>query len=205
MTLRLPLAALAAAVLAALVPAAALAHGDIASDYLTGHDVFFPIRAPVPATARARLLALVERSAQRGYRIKVAEIATASDLGARPEFFRRPQAYATFLGEDISDVYRGPVLVVMPSGYGFYDRGRPSESARRALARLPKVADVTTAAIPAVRRLAATAGVPVAVPDVAAPRSTRTRDRLKIAIAALLLAAIAGGVSLARRRAAAAR
>lgn len=205
MKLRLALAALAAGLLAALAPAVARAHGDIASDWLTDHDVFFPIRAHVPPDAAARLSALVRLAGDRGYRIKVAEIATASDLGARPEFFGRPQAYALFLGEDISNVYRGPVLVVMPAGYGFYDIGHSVRAARRSLAGLPKPADVTSAAIPAVQRVAAAAGYRLGVPKVAPPKSTRTRDRITIAIVALAAAAVFGGISRARRRVAAAR
>src|SRR5205823_1183032 len=44
-----------------------------------------------------------------------------------------PVKYANFLGLELQFVYSGPVLVVMPAGFGFFDGGRPTTVATRAL------------------------------------------------------------------------
>jgi len=39
-----------------------------------------------------------------------------------------PQSYARFLGQELSQVYRGAVVVTMPNGFGVY-HARPAPGA----------------------------------------------------------------------------
>ena len=52
----------------------------------------------------------------RGYRVKVAVIASGADLGAIPSLFGKPTEYSRFLGVELSMYYVGPLLIVMPAG-----------------------------------------------------------------------------------------
>lgn len=71
-----------------------------------------------------------------GDRVKVALVATRVDLGAIPSLFGKPSQYATFLGRELTGFYVGPLLIVMPSGYGIYDGGRSTAAEQGVLARL---------------------------------------------------------------------
>ncbi len=151
------LAALAAILLVAL-PTAARADGDPASDVLYTQDVFVPYPPPAPSAVRALRRSVAAAYARR-YRIKVAVIATSSDLGAVPELFGKPSAYARFLGQEIAPIFVGPLLIVMPAGFGIYDGGRSTAAEERVLASLDaggSSADVLThAATTAVQKLTA--------------------------------------------------
>src|SRR5205085_5918996 len=59
-----------------------------------------------------------------GDRVKVAVIAAPEDLGAIPSLMNKPDEYAKFLGQELMGFYVGPLLIVMPSGWGVYDGGR---------------------------------------------------------------------------------
>jgi hypothetical protein len=72
-----------------------------------------------------------------GDRIKVAVVAARSDLGAIPSLFGKAADYATFFGDELDGVYVGPLLVVMPSGYGIYDGGRSVAAEQSVLQGLP--------------------------------------------------------------------
>src|SRR5436305_1644314 len=122
--------------LVALVTAGAvLADGDPASDALIVQNVFFPYPAP-PASATGALSTQVEKAYTRGYRVKVAVVASETDLGSVPSLFNKPQDYAKFLGEELQFYYVGPLLVVMPAGYGIYDGGRSVAAEDAVLAKL---------------------------------------------------------------------
>ena len=69
----------------------------------------------------------------RGDRVKVALIHTAEDLGAIPSLFGQPGEYAHFLGVELGLWYVGPLLVVMPAGFGVYDGGRSTAAAEQVL------------------------------------------------------------------------
>lgn len=114
----------------------ALADGDPASDFLVNENVYLPNGAPSQAAA-ASLARQVASVYAAGDRIKVAVVATRSDLGAIPSLFGKATDYATFLGEELDGVYVGPLLVVMPSGYGIYDGGRSVAAEQSVLQRLP--------------------------------------------------------------------
>jgi hypothetical protein len=90
--------------------------------------------------------------------VKVAVVASREDLGAIPSLFGRQTQYARFLGTELRLNYVGPLLIVMPSGYGIYDGGRSVAAEEAVLARLPPpgqgAESLTRAATTAVGRLA---------------------------------------------------
>jgi hypothetical protein len=123
-----------AAVLATLITAAAArADGDPASDILPVQNTSTPY--PPPADAQA-LAASVQKMFQSGHRVKVAVIATRRDLGSIPSLFGKANAYARFLGTEIGAFYSGPLLIVMPSGFGIYDGRRSTAPEVAVLAKL---------------------------------------------------------------------
>jgi hypothetical protein len=111
------------------------ADGDPASDNLLVGDVYFPYPGPSAAVA-GRRQSNVEAAYAHDYRLKVAVIATVNDLGAVPSLFGKPTEYAAFLGQEIRFFYAGPLLIVMPTGFGIYDAGRPTPAEAKVLARL---------------------------------------------------------------------
>jgi hypothetical protein len=146
----------------ALVPAAASADGDPASDVLVSQTAFVPWDAHSPGAAAGRLSSVVAAAQRAGYPVRVAVIASASDLGSVTQLWRRPKQYAEYLGVELSVAFRGGVVVVMPNGDGAYHAGVPMNAVRAALARRPsqgaRVDDLTLQAVAAVERLAAAAG-----------------------------------------------
>jgi hypothetical protein len=177
-----------ALVCAACVAApAASANGDPASDYLLALSTFVPFDANIPKAQTEQLNAIVAEAKNRGFRIKVALIATEFDLGAVPSLWRKPETYARFLGQELFFIYKGRLLIVMPNGYGVSRAGKPLASAQRVVDTLPKPGDggpaLATAAIRAVQRLAAQAGVQLEIPK-ASSSDHGTRDRIVIAVIA---------------------
>jgi hypothetical protein len=186
-------------VLAALLaPAAARAAGDPASDYLLTQAVFTPIDVTLPP-ASVEQLAEIQRDAKaKGYEVRVALIATRYDLGAVPTLFEKPQVYARFLWQEIRFVYHGPLLVVMPNGYGYWEQG-----GKVTMPRLPPPSshtDLAAAAVPAVQALAKAHGVEVAIPPLRSQGGSPWRwvaIGVGAGVAALL---VAGALVLRRRR-----
>jgi hypothetical protein len=163
--------ALLVALVAALAAAAAArADGDPASDTLLQQDVFLPFPAPAAETGQA-LSQAVDAVYAKGDRLKVAVIATPADLGAIPSLFGKPDDYAKFLGSEIQFFYVGPLLIVMPSGFGIYDGNRDTAAAEKVLAGLhvqgSSPDDLATSAAAAAKALLA-AGALVSK-DVVAP------------------------------------
>ena len=125
------LAALAAAAaVAAFSAPAARADGDPASDYLLAQNVYFPYQAPSQA-ASAGLDQATAAVYAHGDRVKVALIDTVTDLGAIPSLWGKPDDYAHYLGVELGLWYGGPLLVVMPAGFGIYDGGRSTAAEER--------------------------------------------------------------------------
>jgi hypothetical protein len=172
---------------ALLATPVARANGDPASDVLLTQPVFFPFDAPFSDSDREALLKTVNDANARGYKIRVALIPFTSDLGTAVSLWKHPEDYSKFLGKELAFVYRNRLLVIQPSGFGFYDRGKPVGKEERVLAKVPvgqTPAALTHSAGAAVRALAAANGVTL---PVAKKKSTATRDRLIIAVAGLLI------------------
>ncbi len=151
----------------AIAPAPARADGDPASDVLVSQTAFIPSDAGVSAAQTAELQALLSTAARHGYPVRVALIASASDLGSVTELWRQPQNYADFLGLELSLAVHGTVLVVMPNGAGVYHPGVATAAARAALARASAHAghgDLAAIAVAAVQDLAAADGHVVRAP-----------------------------------------
>jgi hypothetical protein len=131
----LVLAAAAAAAIYALSAPVSLADGDPASDTLLEQSVFMPYSAPSQSAQLALQQAVGEVYAH-GNRIKVALIYDQTDLGSIPSLFGHPSDYAHFLGVELGLWYVGPLLVVMPAGFGVYDGGRTTTAEEAALHQL---------------------------------------------------------------------
>lgn len=156
-----------ALLLAALAtPPAALADGDPASDVLLLQDAYLPYQPEVPKPIADALNRTLKQLKAAGYTLKVAVIATKTDLGAVPQFFGRPGPYASFLESEIKFNKAKPLLVVMQAGYGtaaiapevaasVTGLEKPSSGSGDALGR---------AAVDGVLRIAAAAGHPLAKP-----------------------------------------
>jgi hypothetical protein len=178
---------LAGVVVACALAGAARADGDPASDILVEENVFLPYQRPAPAvsTSLARQIAAVYAS---GNRIKVAVIAAKSDLGAIPSLFGKASDYAAFLGQELDGIYVGPLLVVMPSGYGFYDGGRSVSAEQSVLDQLavpssPRPDDLAAAATAAVAKMlnaGALTSADILPPYVQVLASTFVRGRLAV-------------------------
>jgi hypothetical protein len=186
--------------------AAARADGDPASDVLATQSVFLPQDAGIPVAQQGQVTSLLQASSSSGYPIRVAIIATKSDLGSVTELWRQPQTYARFLGQELSLVYRGPLLVVMPGGYGFEQLNPPLPAGSSSLAGLRTpvaAAGLGTAALTAIERLATTAGHPVPIPPAVTPQTPTAGGADAIPVIALLagalLMAVAWGASLRAR------
>jgi hypothetical protein len=150
---------LVAVVAAATLAATAAADGDPASDILLTQNYYLPYPEP-PKEATAPLKESVAAAFAKGYRVKVAVIATKTDLGTVPSLFNKPSQYAKFLGSEIKMLYVGPLLIVMPEGFGIWDGGRTTAAEERVLDTL-SVKDgspggLAAAADEAVRKLTST-------------------------------------------------
>jgi hypothetical protein len=197
-------AGLALAVLGVPVPVAR-ADGDPASDVLYTRWLFLPFEVKFDAARTAALQSAIDTARKRGFPIKVALITQKYDLGTVPQLFAQPQRYAEFLGLELTFLYKGRLLVVMPNGLGLSRAGRPVPRERSLLAGVrivPSANGMEDAATEAVRKLAAAHGVRLPVVRVAAP-SSGGHDRLIIGLAAAgaaLLIAAAWAVRAFRRR-----
>lgn len=194
----------------AALPGTAHADGDPASDVLALAPVFLPQDGGIPATQRALLTDLVTAATRAGVPVRVAVIATRSDLGSVTALWRRPAAYARFLAQELSQVARGTLLVVMPGGFGVAPIGAPGATrpaalrgttaagALRGVAAPGSGAQLGSGAVAGVRRLAAAAGHPLPAPGggpapgsraaaASAPNGTGTIAWLAFALGAILI------------------
>jgi hypothetical protein len=207
--LRAALCALALALsLAGVVPAAARADGDPASDYLLVQSTFLsPFDGHIAAVASKSLIQLVAAAQQKGLALKVAVIVTPYDLGSVPILFDKPETYAKFLGEEDFYYWKDELLVVMPNGYGlFKSSGTPALDAAT-IRKLPFTdtksgTALVLAAQRAVEVLARGRGIALggAVSSKASSGSSSGSERLEIAAAVVIALLVGGAVRLLGRR-----
>ncbi len=187
--------------MALLIPAApALADGDPASDVLASQALFLPADGGLPQAAQSRLNGLLASAKADGYPIRVALIATRADLGSVTALWRQPQAYAKFLGEELSLVYHGALLVVMPNGAGIARVGAPAGGTTRQTTPPAIVpgGSLAATATRAVTELAAAAGHRLAAPASTAPRQSSGSALGSVDLGSwLALAAGAAAIALA--------
>jgi hypothetical protein len=186
------------------LPAGARADADPASDFLIVRNVFLPYVSDIDQDAVDQLETTLRDAGERGFKIKVAVIAQPADLGGVFQLYQQPQRYAEFLGKELILVHRGGrILIAMPNGFGYSERGEPNRRLARALAGLPPPGRDPTklvqSAATAVRRLAAAEGHKLPPPRPTGDGSA-TRDRIVIGVAALVSALfLFGGIALVRR------
>ncbi|HEY3944484.1 MAG TPA: hypothetical protein VGL78_04590 [Solirubrobacteraceae bacterium] len=176
--------------------APALADGDPASDVLATQQLFLPQDAGIPSAQQAQLAGLLQSAKRSGYPIRLALIASATDLGSVTELWRQPQTYARFLGQELALTYHGPLLVVMPDGFGFNGFNRPLSDVRAAVAGLsPSAAgaQLAVATEHAIQRLAAKSGhslsLPATTDTASSAGSSGTLPWIALALGALIIAA----------------
>jgi hypothetical protein len=180
----------------------ARADGDPASDVLAAQTVFLPQDGAIPPAQQAQLARVVGSATHAGFPLRVALIATRSDLGSVTALWRRPSAYSRFLAQELSQVFHGTLLVVMPNGFGVARVGAGPAAALQAVPA-PGAA-LGTAAIAAVQRLAAAAGHRLPAPrgatssQASAHSATGVVAWLAFAVGAILIA-VAWTISLRQR------
>jgi hypothetical protein len=192
-----------ALVVAAVVlsfPGTAQANGDPASDYLLVQDLFLPFNAKIDADTVERLRDVIAGAEKGGYKIKVALILSRYDLGTAFSLYNKPQRYAQFLGLELSFLYQGNLLVVMPKGHGFAVNGEADPPSSRVLKPLPEpgrdATELASSATRAVTRLATASGHQI----VLSKGGSEMRDRIVIAAAAVAGAALIAALVLYRRQ-----
>jgi hypothetical protein len=199
------LAAITAILASAVLIAApsALADGDPASDVLVETVLFNPIDG-VSQAAQAKLAAVLNASARAGFPIRVALIASAKDLGTVTPLWNEPGKYAQYLDTELTMLYRGQVLAVMPSGFGLHGPPHgphavsPAEGAVRAPAPEPG-AQLAASALAAIPLLAAASGHPIPATALAAAEHSATAGQKSVAgtdLSAGAVVALAVGVLL---------
>ncbi len=189
---------IAAALLAALPPTLAVADGDPASDVLLGQNVFLPY-SPVSPTVQRQLYAISDAARRAGYPIRIAVIAAKTDLGVVPALFGKPEAYARFLSSELAGVVNGPVLVVMPNGFGLSARGRQLPVTSLGGVTISPGADgLGTAAVTATERLAAAAGhaLPASAASVSADIGA-SASTVRHSLAAMAVLTLLGAMGIA--------
>ena len=206
MTARRALTALLAAlVLAAGLPSAALADADPASDFLLVAPVFYPYQ---PATSPAMKKALEGTLAQlkaKGLNLKVAIINDQTDLGGVTNLWNMPQQYADFLDREISFNTKQPLLVVMPAGFGVSNAG-PTGALNGMVPDSSHAADgLAKSAILATVRLAEANGKPIPTPAIPAVSSSSSSKGgsspvLEFGAPVALVVLVAAVAALMRRR-----
>ena len=175
----------------ALVPAAARADGDPASDVLYNGRVFVPFDTKISAQQQG-LQQTVDAAWKAGFPIKVAVISSPTDLGSVGALWQKPQLYAKFLGAELAFLYKGRLLIVMPNGFGLH-HGRVSTAAERKLLEQVPIGEgangLAASATQAVLALAADSGhwLPTPVQRTRPPG----RDRIVIAAAVFLVIVLA--------------
>ena len=157
---------LAVVLAAGSVASVARADGDPGSDVLVYQDLFAGSSAGLSVQQQARLGDLLKAAGAARFPIRVAIIASPTDLGAVTALWRKPQAYARFLGLELSLAYKQRLLVVMPDGFGFNWPGHSTTAAYATLARIPLGSGVGLfeATQTAVRALAQSGGVKLVTP-----------------------------------------
>jgi hypothetical protein len=153
-----------AAAAAFVFAAQARANGDPASDFLPVTNVFLSLKKPAAYPSGRDLLALTADAKKKKKPLKVAVIATPTDLGLIQSVWKKPQQYADFLAKELVAYARfhGTLLIVMPNGFGIHGPGA-TPAAKKALAGLsqPDTQDVDKigkAAATAVRKFSAANG-----------------------------------------------
>lgn len=156
--------ALLALAVTAGAPATAVADGDPASDVLASQTVYVPGDGGFDPARTAQLSRLLTEARRAGVPIRVALIATRADLGSVTELWGKPQSYAEFLGQELSQVYRGTLVVAMPAGVGIAAVSDVAGTASQPRVSVPR-GPVLSTAIRAAQAIAAAHGHRLTLPQ----------------------------------------
>jgi hypothetical protein len=163
--------AVACALLLIAAPAAR-GDGDPASDVLAPQTVFYGSELDLKSQEAAQLPALLEEAKRaQGHETRVAVLTVPEDMGETQDLWGDQVNYGALLGSEVAYVYRGRLLIVMPTGYAMFHIGHSSVREQRVLDALPPPAqpgDALPGAIKAIQAVAASEGVRLTVPDVQA-------------------------------------
>jgi hypothetical protein len=175
----------------------ARADGDPASDVLVTQSLFLPSDARVSARVQSELEGLLSAAQHDGYPVRVAVLASPADMGSVGELWRHPQGYAGFLGEELSLLYHGTVLAVMPNGVGVFDARGVPPAQRASVAGIVAAggSGIGVAAIVALQDVASAAGYRLVSSQ--APARGRLRAAPRRADAAAWIAFVVGALMLA--------
>jgi len=191
---------LACCALGAFAPAAR-ADGDPASDVLVYQNLFVTSESGMSTGQQAEVASLLASAAHAGFPIRAAIIGAPVDLGAVTALWDKPSAYASFLGVELSLIYKQRLLIVMPNGFGFNWTGHPSGPAYQVLSQVSIGAGgdgLTTATVTAVQTLAAASGIKLATPAAPATPSHGISRRQFAEYALIAIACIAAADVLYR-------
>jgi hypothetical protein len=177
----------------------AFGDADPASDYLLAAPAFYPFQPPTSPALRRELEGALAQLKAKGLNLKVAIIENPTDLGAVPNLFGKPQAYAKFLSQEISFNQPQALLVVMPSGFGLARVGPSGSLNGLSVAAAQKADGMTRSAIAAVERLARANGKPIAVSSTSSTSSSSTVSPL-ITFGAPALIVVLGALLATRIR-----
>jgi cytochrome oxidase Cu insertion factor (SCO1/SenC/PrrC family) len=100
---------------------------------LVYQNLFIAADANVSVPQQLELGNLLSSADKAGFPIRVAVVSQPSDLGAVTALWRKPAAYASFLGTELSLAYAQRLLIVMPNGFGFNWQGHPAAAAYKVL------------------------------------------------------------------------
>lgn len=186
----------------AAMPRTARADGDPASDVLLTLNLFNPYDPPISPPLLKVLDATITRAHASGFPIKVAIIEGPTDLGAIPQLFGQPAAYAKFLDTEISYNSVAKLLVVMPQGFGTFAAGPTRLLAGIHIDPARKSDGLAVAATRAVVLLTRHAGHALAMPALPGDGQSHGSGFPVAITVALAAAVLAGGAVLAlvRRR-----
>lgn len=200
--------ALALCLLVALLAAAggapprARADADPPSDVLILQNVYYPYHPKVSPQLQSQLDEITARARRAGFPIKVALVATPSDLGAIGQMFGHVVAYANFLQREIAYLRSQPTLAVMPNGFGTSATGPQGPAIVSKLPAPHTVDGMASGAITAVVQLAAANGHPLSTEGLAAATVHHRSSTPAIVVFApvLLLVLAVLALTLLRRR-----
>jgi hypothetical protein len=126
------------AAFALLAVPVAHADADPASDILYTQRIYLPFFGQKVSDPNAQTLKkVVDQAWSKGYKVKVALIATKNDLGGIYQLWEKPQTYADFLGRELVFLYKGKLLTVMPNGIGVYQYKQPVAPEKTAVKSVP--------------------------------------------------------------------
>jgi hypothetical protein len=175
----------------------ARAHTHPAAHALPVRDAFYPTPPPSPEYMAA-LDGQLAAARSAGFPLKVAIIASETDLGALAVMFDHPENYALALRTELGPAKtRIPLLVVMPKGMGIADFDDTTKVAWMTPDASNGPDGLVRSAMEAVTFLASGEGKTIPVPPVTVAQAPGSGGHFLLFLGPLLLlGAMAGGAAL---------